>query len=111
MNLPSPRPKVDLPVVECNFYAHRIAEGYYEEAGKAGAGLTAFDHDRGKDQPPLPGECAHLANITYFLKAVVPVAEQSRGLRFSAGVERAQLQVGRQSGNDLDAAGREITRA
>ena len=71
-----------LPVIEYNFYAHRITEGYYEETGRAGAGYTAFDYDRIKDLPPLPEEGAHTLdemwkNITYFLKAVVPVAEQS----------------------------------
>ncbi len=74
--------KVGLPVVEYNFYAHRIVEGYYEETGGAGAGLTAFDYDKVKDLPPLPNEGAHSleemwSNITYFLKAVVPVAEES----------------------------------
>ncbi len=48
--------KAGLPVVEYNFYAHRIIEGYYEETGRAGAGLTAFDYDKVKDLPPLP-EC------------------------------------------------------
>ena len=43
--------------------------------------MTAFDYDRVKDLPPLPDEGAHTLdemwkNITYFLKAVVPVAEQ-----------------------------------
>ncbi len=79
--------KVGLPVVEYNFYAHRIVEGYYEETGRAGAGLTAFDNDKVKDLPPLPNEGAHSleemwANITYFLKAVIPVAEQS-GVRLA----------------------------
>lgn len=73
---------VGLPVVEYNFYAHRIVEGYYEEIGRAGAGMTAFDYGRVKDLPPLPEEGVHSldqmwANITYFLKAVVPVAEES----------------------------------
>jgi mannonate dehydratase len=76
-----------LPVVEYNFYAHRLVEGYYEEAGRAGAGLTAFDYDRVKDLPPLPSEGVHSLeemwnNITYFLKAVVPVAEES-GVRLA----------------------------
>ncbi len=76
-----------LPVVEYNFYAHRLVEGYYEETGRAGAGLTAFDYDRVKDLPPLPAEGAHSleemwSNITYFLKAVVPVAEES-GVRLA----------------------------
>ena len=76
-----------LPVVEYNFYAHRLVEGYYAEAGRAGAGMTAFDYDRVKDLPPLPDEGAHTLdemwqNITYFLKAVVPVAEQA-GVRLA----------------------------
>ncbi len=76
-----------LPVVEYNFYAHRIVEGYYEEIGRAGAGMTAFDYERVKNLPPLPDEGAHnleemWSNITYFLKAVVPVAEQS-GVRLA----------------------------
>ena len=79
--------RAGLPVVEYNFYAHRIVEGYYAETGRAGAGLTAFDYDRVKDLPPLPEEGVHSleemwANITYFLKAVVPVAEES-GVRLA----------------------------
>ncbi len=79
--------RAGLPVVEYNFYAHRLVEGYYEEAGRAGAGLTAFDYDRVKDLPPLPTEGAHSleemwSNITYFLKAVVPVAAES-GVRLA----------------------------
>src|SRR5882724_8079335 len=79
--------KVGLPVVEYNFYAHRIVEGYYEEIGRAGAGMTAFDHDKVKDLPPLPEEGAHTldemwANITYFLKAIIPVAEKA-GVRMA----------------------------
>jgi mannonate dehydratase len=76
-----------VPVVEYNFYAHRLVEGYYAEPGRAGAGLTAFDYARVKDLPPLPDEGVHhleemWKNITYFLKAVVPVAEQS-GVRLA----------------------------
>ncbi len=79
--------KLGLPVVEYNFYAHRIVEGYYEETGRAGAGLTAFDNDKVKNLPALPEEGVHTldemwANITYFLKAVIPVAEQS-GVRLA----------------------------
>jgi len=79
--------KAGLPVVEYNWYAHRAMEGYYEETGRAGAGLTSFDYDRMKDLPPLPQEGAHTAeemwkNITYFLKAVVPVAEEA-GVRLA----------------------------
>jgi mannonate dehydratase len=74
--------KVGLPVIEYNFYAHRAIEGYYEETGRGGAGLTAFDYDKVKGLPPLPNEGAHSLdemwnNITYFLKAVIPTAEQA----------------------------------
>ncbi len=79
--------KAGLPVVEYNFYAHRAMEGYYEVPGRAGAGYTGFDYDRMKDLGPLPEEGVHTleemwANITYFLKAVVPVAEQA-GVRLA----------------------------
>ncbi len=79
--------KAGLLVIEYNFYAHRAMEGYYEETGRAGAGLTGFDYERMRDLPPLPQEGAHnleemWGNITYFLKAVVPVAEQA-GVRLA----------------------------
>ena len=79
--------RAGLPVIEYNFYAHRAIEGYYAESGRAGAGLTAFDYDRVKGLPPLANEGAHTLdemwrNITYFLKAVVPVAEES-GVRLA----------------------------
>ena len=79
--------KAGLPVVEYNFYAHRAMEGYYEVIGRAGAGYTGFDYEKMKDLPALPAEGTHnleemWANIAYFLKAVVPVAEQS-GVRLA----------------------------
>jgi mannonate dehydratase len=74
--------RAGLPVIEYNFYAHRLVEGYYQKTGRAGAGLTAFDYERVKNLPPLPSEGAHTdaemwANITYFLKAIIPLAEES----------------------------------
>lgn len=74
--------QVGIPVVEYNFYAHRAMEGYYEEVGRGGAGLTGVDYDRMQGLPPQPEEGTHnldemWANITYFLKAVVPVAEKA----------------------------------
>jgi mannonate dehydratase len=79
--------KVGLPVIEYNFYAHRAMEGYYAETGRANSGLTAFDYEKMKELPALPNEGAHSleemwGNITYFLKAVVPVAEES-GVRLA----------------------------
>ncbi len=74
--------RAGLPVVEYNFYAHRITEGYFEEPGRGGAGMSTFDFDRVKDLPPLPSEGAHSleemwSNLSYFVKAVVPVAAES----------------------------------
>jgi mannonate dehydratase len=90
-----------LPVMEYNFYAHRLGEGYYRSFGRGGAGYTSFDYNRAggnpdsaeeintpvKDLAPLPGNGAHTAeqlwaNITYFLKAIVPVAEKA-GVRLA----------------------------
>jgi mannonate dehydratase len=94
--------KVGLPVVEYNFYAHRAMEGYFEEidTARGSSGWTGFDYElpqtaaqqyqtradekgmKFKDLPALPNEGAHnldqmWANITYFLKAVVPTAEKA----------------------------------
>ncbi|MGA7110063.1 MAG: mannonate dehydratase [Terracidiphilus sp.] len=74
--------KAGIPVIEYNFYAHRAMEGYYEETGRGGAGLTGVDEDRMNGLTPLPNEGSHTlvemwANITYFLKAVIPVAESA----------------------------------
>ncbi len=79
--------KAGLAVVEYNFYAHRAMEGYYEEPGRSGSGYTAFDYEKMKGLPPLEHEGAHKldemwANITYFLKAVIPVAAES-GVRMA----------------------------
>jgi mannonate dehydratase len=79
--------KVGLPVVEYNWYAHRATEGYFEETGRAGAGWTGFDYERMKGLEPLPNEGAHTAdemwaNISYFLKAVIPEAEKA-GVRLA----------------------------
>jgi len=75
--------QVGIPVVEYNFYAHRAIEGYFGEIGRGGAGLTGSNYERMKGLAPLPEEGTHTlsemwANITYFLKAVIPVAEKSQ---------------------------------
>jgi mannonate dehydratase len=79
--------KAGLPVIEYNFYAHRLVEGYYEETGRARSGYTAFDYERVKALPPLEAEGVHNLdqmwnNIAYFLKAVIPVAVES-GVRMA----------------------------
>jgi mannonate dehydratase len=99
--------KVGLPVVEYNFYAHRIIEGYYEETGRAGAANTAFDYDRVKDLPPLPQEGAHnleemWTNITYFLKAVIPEAEKA-GVRMALHPNDPPSPLSRGSGQIMGA--------
>jgi mannonate dehydratase len=78
---------VGLPVVEYNFYAHRLMEGYHEVAGRGGAGYTGFDYAHVKDLPADPVEGSHRAgklwnNLTYFLEAVIPVAEKA-GVRMA----------------------------
>ncbi len=94
--------KVGLPVVEYNFYAHRAVEGYYEESGRGGAGVLSFDYDKIKDLPPLPQEGAHSIdemwnNVTYFLKAVVPVAQES-GVRLALHPNDPPAPISRGSG-------------
>ena len=79
--------RLGLPTIEYNFYAHRLVEGYYEETGRAGSGLTAFAYNKVRELPALRDEGAHTlaemwSNISYFLKAVVPIAEQS-GVRLA----------------------------
>jgi mannonate dehydratase len=94
--------KAGVPVVEYNFYAHRAVEGYSEEPGRGGAGLTAFDYSRIKDLPPLPAEGAHSleemwSNAAYFLKAVIPVAGES-GVRMALHPNDPPAPVSRGSG-------------
>ena len=79
--------RAGLPVIEYNFYANRLMEGYIEEIGRGGAGYTAYDYKLSKDLPPKPEIGAHSMdemwdNITYFLKAVIPEAEKA-GVRLA----------------------------
>jgi mannonate dehydratase len=74
--------KAGLPVVEYNFYANRLMEGYKEELGRAGAGYTAYDYELSKNLPPRDGVGTHtraeqLKRAERFLKAVVPEAEKA----------------------------------
>jgi len=75
--------KAGLPVIEYNFYAHRLIEGYKEEIGRAGAGYTAYDYELSKNLPPREGVGTHtraeqLKRAEHFLKAIVPEAEKAR---------------------------------
>ena len=74
--------KAGLPVVEYNFYAHRLIEGYQEERGRAGAGYTAYDYEVSKGLPPPEGvgihtRAAQLERARRFLPAVGPEAEKA----------------------------------
>jgi mannonate dehydratase len=74
--------RIGLPVVEYNFYAHRLIEGYKLEEGRAGAGYTAYDYELSKSLPPREGIGTHtraqqLERAQRFLKAIVPVAEKA----------------------------------
>jgi mannonate dehydratase len=94
--------RAGLRVMEYNFYAHRAVEGYYEEIGRGGAGLVAFDYRKIKDLPPLPEVGAHSldemwSNVTYFLKAVVPVAHET-GVRLALHPNDPPAPVSRGSG-------------
>ena len=90
-------------MVEYNFYAHRLTEGYYEELGRAGAGHDRLRlRPRRRTCPPLPEEGAHTldemwANVTYFLKAVVPVAEEA-GVRLALHPNDPPVPLSRGSG-------------
>ena len=74
--------RAGLPIVEYNFYAHRLTEGYKEELGRAGAGYTAYDYELSKSLPPKDGVGTHtraeqLKRAERFLKAIVPEAEKA----------------------------------
>jgi mannonate dehydratase len=74
--------RAGLPVIEYNFYAHRLTEGYKEELGRAGAGYTAYDYELSKNLPPVEGVGTHtraeqLKRAERFLKAIVPEAEKA----------------------------------
>jgi mannonate dehydratase len=79
--------KAGIPVVEYNFYALRAMGGYYRKPGRAGIEYAAHDYDLSKDLPVLPDVGEHHADAlweryTYFLKAVVPVAQEA-GVRLA----------------------------
>lgn len=75
--------KVGLAVVEYNFYANRLMEGYKEEIGRGGAGMTAYDYELSRNLPPRENVGKHtraeqLKRAEHFLKAVVPEAEKAK---------------------------------
>jgi mannonate dehydratase len=76
-----------LPVVEYNWYVDRLMEGYYEKKGRGGSGITAYDYSPVRDLQAKAEIGTYTAekiwdNITYFLKAIIPVAEKA-GVRLA----------------------------
>jgi mannonate dehydratase len=104
--------KAGLPVIEYNFYSHRAVEGYYDIVGRGGSQYLGYDYYRKgqanpadnqwnykkartpeeenlsmselqptEKEPALTKEQAW-ASITYFLKAIIPVAVKA-GVRMA----------------------------
>jgi len=79
--------KAGLPVIEYNFYAYRLTEGYKEETGRGGAGYTAYDYELSRNLPPRENTGTHtraeqLKRAEHLLKAIVPEAEKA-GVRLA----------------------------
>jgi mannonate dehydratase len=79
--------KCGLPNIEYNWYVDRLIEGYFEVEARGGSFVTGFDYEHVKDLPAKPEIGVHEAeeiwtNYEYFLKAVVPVAEEA-GVRLA----------------------------
>jgi len=73
--------RAGLGVIEYNFYANRLMEGYKDQIGRGGAGYTAYDYELSRNLPPREGVGTHtraeqLKRAAYFLKAIVPEAEK-----------------------------------
>ncbi|HVS34687.1 MAG TPA: mannonate dehydratase [Gemmataceae bacterium] len=73
--------KVGIPAVKYNFTLLGVLRTG-TAPGRGGAAYKSFDFDKLKDAPPLDGAPANdeemWDRITYFLKRVVPVAEESK---------------------------------
>jgi len=79
--------KAGLAVVEYNFYVKRLTDGYYNVEGRGGSGYLGYDYEPVKNIPADPATGVHTAeelwaNLSYFLKAVIPVAEKA-GVRMA----------------------------
>ena len=71
-----------LPVVEYNFTPLRGSEGYGRTTGRGSVGLRDYDHARTADLPPLDNVGEHSMEamwerLEYFVKGVIPVAEEN----------------------------------
>jgi len=82
--------RVGLGVISYSFTVLRASQGYGARPGegRGGSALRDFDYERIRDLPPLEGVGRHSLEemwerLTYFLRAVVPVAERV-GVRLAA---------------------------
>jgi mannonate dehydratase len=90
-----------MPNVEYNWYVARATEGYSRIEARGGSSITGFDYSKIRDLPPNPEVGIHRAeeiwdNITYFLKAVIPVAEKA-GVRMALHPNDPVAQISRGS--------------
>ena len=74
--------KAGLPVIEYNFYANRLIEGYKEETGAPAPATPPTTTSCRRTCPPKEGVGTHtraeqLKRAEHFLKAVVPEAEKA----------------------------------
>ena len=76
--------RVGIGVLTYSFTALRASEGYgaIMGGGRGGSNLRDFDYDRIKDLPPYDSVGSHSNDVmwdrlTYFLKAVIPTAENA----------------------------------
>lgn len=79
--------KAGIPNIEYDWYIDRLEEGYYEKEGRGGSGVTAYDYEPVRNLPAKPEIGTYTAeqvwdNITYFLRAIIPVAEEA-GVRIA----------------------------
>ena len=73
--------KAGLPVIEYNFYAHRLTEGYKEETGRGGAGYTAYDYELSKNLPPQEGVGTHTRAEQLKQRRVFPESRRARSAK------------------------------
>jgi mannonate dehydratase len=70
-----------IPVFGYNWMPNSVWRTSRETLGRGGAHVTSFDHDLAKDKPLTHGrvytEEEMWDNYTYFIKAIVPVAEEA----------------------------------
>ena len=75
--------RAGIPLVKYNLTFIGVVRNPERTPGRGGAGLSAFDYATAKQEPPLTvagpvSEAVYWDRIEYFLKRVVPVAEEAK---------------------------------